>query len=68
MAEFRRRRDAGIAEPTVKGEAMHLESYMKQRFPSAPGSDSKTIENNIRDEHREWRASLAAPTRGKVRK
>lgn len=68
MAEFRRRRDAGIAEPTVKGEAMHLESYMKQRFPSAPGSDSKTIENNIRDEHRKWRASLAAPTRGKVRK
>jgi hypothetical protein len=60
VAEFRRRRDAGIAEPTVKGEAVHLESWMAQRHPGAPGAEAKTIENNIRADHRAWRAKIEA--------
>jgi hypothetical protein len=68
MTEWGRRRDAGIAEPTVKGEATYLESWMEQRYPGAPGSDAKIIENNIRDEHPEWRSRVAPPLRSKVRK
>lgn len=59
-AEFRRRRDEGIAEPTVKGEAVYLESWMAQRHPGAPGAEAKTIENNIRADHRAWRSTIEA--------
>jgi hypothetical protein len=68
LAEFKRRCEEGIADATVKGEAAYLESWMAQRYPGAPGSDAKTIENNIRNAHREWHSSLAAPARGKIRK
>lgn len=63
MAEFRRRREEGIAEPTVKGEAVHLETWMAQRHPGAPGAEAKTIENNIRADHREWRSTVEAVPR-----
>jgi hypothetical protein len=59
-AEFRRRRDEGIAQPTVKGEAVYLESWMAQRHPGAPGAEAKTIENNIRADHRAWRSTIEA--------
>jgi hypothetical protein len=57
-AEFRRRRDEGFAEPTVKGEAAYLESWMAHRHPGAPGAEAKTIENNIRADHRAWRSTI----------
>lgn len=60
ITEFRRRRDEGIAEPTVKGEAEYLESWMAQRHPGAPGTEAKTIENNIRADHRAWRSTIEA--------
>jgi hypothetical protein len=65
MAEFKRRCDGGIAESTVKGEAAYLESLMAQRYPGAPGSDAKTIENNIRPDHRAWRSQIEGETKVK---
>jgi hypothetical protein len=56
MAEHRRRCEAGIAMAAVKAEAAHLEAWMRKHHPGAPGATAKTIENNIRDEHRAWTA------------
>lgn len=56
MAEHRRRCEAGIALAAVKAEAAHLEAWMRTLHPGAPGATAKTIENNIRDEHRAWTA------------
>jgi hypothetical protein len=60
MAEFKRRCEAGIAEAVVKAEAAYLESWMAQRHPGAPGAEAKTIENNIRADHRAWRSTIEA--------
>lgn len=54
MAEHRRRCEAGIALAAVKAEVAHLEAWMRAHHPGAPGATAKTIENNIRDEHRAW--------------
>lgn len=56
MAEHRRRCEAGIALAAVKAEAAQLEAWMREHHPGAPGATAKTIENNIRDEHRAWTA------------
>ncbi len=68
MAEFKRRCEAGIAGAAVKAEAAYLESWMAQRHPAAPGAEAKTIENNIREDHRAWRSHVAGSTGAKVKK
>jgi hypothetical protein len=51
--EHQRRLDAGEAEHALRAEATALAVWLKKTHPSAPSLTVKTIENNIRERHRE---------------
>lgn len=51
--EHQRRLDAGEAEQTLSAEAAALAAWLKKVHPSAPSLTVKTIENNIRERHRD---------------
>jgi hypothetical protein len=51
--EHQRRLDARQAEQTLSAEAAALAAWLKKTHPNAPPLTVKTIENNIRDRHRE---------------
>ena len=51
--EHQRRLDAGAAERALSAEAAALAAWLKKTYPNAPSLTVKTIENNIRERHRE---------------
>jgi hypothetical protein len=53
--EFERRRDANITERTLEGEAAALASWARDTHPNAKTPSVKTIQNQIRHEHRRIR-------------
>jgi len=55
--EFRRRMDHGETLPSLADEADALLAWLIKTHPQAPRPTSKTIENNIRNDHQKWKAS-----------
>jgi hypothetical protein len=55
--EFDRRVAAGQALPTVADEAKALLDWFKREHPTIARPTLKTIQENIRTPHRQWRAS-----------
>jgi hypothetical protein len=53
--EHQRRLGAGEAALGVREEAKALAEWLKTTHPAAPSLTAKTIENNIRRNHREGR-------------
>jgi hypothetical protein len=58
--EFKRRPKAGEALPNLADEAAALLDWLKEAHPSVPRPTQKTIENNIRNDHRRWPARREA--------
>ncbi len=56
LAEFKRRAEAGEVERTLAAEARALQKWAKQEYPEAPALAPRTIENQIRAEHRRYKA------------
>jgi len=55
--EFRRRIERTETLPILTDEAAALFAWFVQKYPQMPRPTPKTIENNIRDLHRQWKAS-----------
>jgi hypothetical protein len=55
LGEFRRRNGAGETQPTLRGEATVLRSWLAATHPDAGGRSLGTIENLIRSAHASWR-------------
>jgi hypothetical protein len=55
--EFDRRRVDDQCKRSLREEAGELESWFHLRYPRAQPVKLKTIENNIRDDYRTWKAS-----------
>jgi hypothetical protein len=51
--EHRRRLDAGEAHESLAAEARYLAAWLAQQHPMAPQPTTKTIENAIREAHRQ---------------
>ena len=56
LPEFERRLQQGLVAKTVREESRILAEWLHENHPSDPCPTPKTIENKIRDQHREWRA------------
>lgn len=56
-AEFRRRAELGTAEHHLASEARYLQNWVREKHPSAPQPTVCTIQNNIREMHREYKRS-----------
>jgi hypothetical protein len=54
-AEFRARCDRGEAKPTIGDEAEILAEWLRRTHPNAPPLTPKTVKNQLRAAHREWR-------------
>lgn len=52
-AEHKRRLDCGEALTRVSKEAAHLKAWLESKYPDAPPTTVKTIENRIRVAHRQ---------------
>jgi hypothetical protein len=50
-AEHKRRLDCGQALTRVSKEAAHLKAWLDGKYPDAPRTTAKTIENRIREAH-----------------
>jgi hypothetical protein len=59
-AEHKRRLDCGEALTKVSKEAAHLEVWLNGKYPDAPRTTAKTIENRIREAHRRHANGIAA--------
>jgi hypothetical protein len=57
VREAERRRNAGEAVLDLKAEANALHEWCCAAHPNIPAPSPGTIENKIRNEHREWKAS-----------
>jgi len=55
LAEFGRRRQAGLCEPLLRREAAILEKWFVASYPTAQPVTLKTIENKIRAGYRQWK-------------
>ena len=53
--EFQRRMDAGEVCSTLSDEASALLEWLQGKHPSAPPPTIKTIKNNLRGQHREYK-------------
>jgi hypothetical protein len=58
--EFKRRTKAEEALPNVADEASALFDWLKEAHPTVPRPTKRTIENNIRADHRRWQARREA--------
>lgn len=56
--EFQRRINAGEASHSPADEAVVLLAWLKKTHPLLPRPTAKTIENNIRADHRRWKRKL----------
>lgn len=54
-SEFKRRTDNGEASTILAEEARHLVAWCKNNHPEAPQPSPRTIENRIRESHRDYR-------------
>ncbi len=55
--EAERRRASGEALEKLTDEARYLSDWCARQHPNAPTPTSKTIENRIRPDHRNWKAT-----------
>lgn len=62
-AEFDKRRDANTCKPSLREEAAELQQWFCRQNPNRQPPTVKTIENNIRSDHRQWAASRRPTTR-----
>ncbi len=55
VAEHDKRCDDNVADNSVGREAKHLKAWFENAYKGWPCATAKTIENRIRERHRQWR-------------
>jgi len=59
VAEFNRRAENNSCEAKVRDEAAYLESWFHRQYPQKNPVKAKSIENQIRAPHREWKSGYS---------